>query len=228
MHNWPELPPGTIAAKSGPQMAAFDTFEITVTGKGCHAAMPHLGRDPILAACQIVTSLQSVTRFAAPPTETAVVSVTQIIGGDTWNAIPDDVVIRGCTRHFTAQVQTNIENWIGGICGNISAAYEVNASLNYEKRYPAVINSVRETKIALEVAALINAPDMIQSKFSPSMASEDFAFMLQEVPGCYIWMGNGEGKGGCMLHNPRYDFNDDIIQKGMSYWIKLTEKCLPV
>lgn len=225
MHNWPGLAPGIFSARVGPQLAAFDTFEITLQGKGAHAAMPHLGHDPLIAAGQLVSGLQTITSRTIDPQETAVVSITQIHGGDTWNVIPDQIVIRGCSRHFSAAVQVQIEERMQTLCHNIAEAFQTSAELIYEKRYPAVINSKEETAFALSVVEDIGRG---VSDLPPSMGSEDFAFMLQKKPGCYIFIGNGAGEGACMLHNPHYDFNDDILMIGARYWIALAEKRLPV
>jgi len=227
MHNWPGQPVGTIGLRPGPMMAAFDVFEITVTGKGAHAAMPHLGNDPVLAASAIVTSLQAVASRTIDPLDAAVVSVTQFHAGDTWNVIPERAVIRGTTRALRPQVQDIVEAAVHRIAEGIAAAHGVGAQVHYERRYPPTINDPAETERAASAAVLAAGEDNVHRDPAPSMGSEDFAFMLMEIPGCYVWIGNGPGEGGCGLHNPRYDFNDAILPLGASYWAKLVEKILP-
>ena len=227
MHNWPNRPTGRMAMRPGPMMAAFDVFEITVTGKGCHAAMPHLGNDPVLAASAIVTALQTVASRTIDPLQAAVVSVTQFHAGDTWNVIPERAVLRGTTRALQPQVQDSVETAVHRIAEGIAAAHGVGAQVHYERRYPPTINDPAETERAASAAKWVAGEDNFDSDPVPSMGSEDFAFMLMEKPGCYAWIGNGPGEGGCGLHNPRYDFNDAILPVGASYWAKLVETLLP-
>lgn len=227
MHNWPGQPVGSMALRPGPMMAAFDIFEITVTGKGAHAAMPHLGTDPVLAASAIVTALQAVTSRTINPLDAAVVSVTQFHAGDTWNVIPERAVLRGTTRALRPQVQDSVEAAVHRIAEGIAAAHGVGARVHYERRYPPTINDPAETERAASAAVLVAGEDNVDREPAPSMGSEDFAFMLMERPGCYVWIGNGPGEGGCGLHNPRYDFNDQILPLGASYWAKLVETVLP-
>ena len=227
MHNWPGQPVGSMAMRPGPMMAAFDIFEITVTGKGAHAAMPHLGNDPVLAASAIVTALQAVASRTIDPLDAAVVSVTQFHAGDTWNVIPERAVLRGTTRALRPQVQDTVEAAVHRIAEGIAAAHGVGAQVHYERRYPPTINDPAETERAASAAVLVAGEDNVDRDPVPSMGSEDFAFMLMEKPGCYVWIGNGPGEGGCGLHNPRYDFNDAILPLGASYWARLVETLLP-
>jgi len=227
MHNWPGQPVGTIALRPGPMMAAFDIFEITVTGKGAHAAMPHLGNDPVLAASAMVAALQAVASRAIDPLDAAVVSVTQFHAGDTWNVIPERAVLRGTTRALRPQVQDAVEAAVHRIVEGVAAAHGVGAQVHYERRYPPTINDPAETERAASAALLVAGEGNVDRDPAPSMGSEDFAFMLKEKPGCYVWIGNGPGEGGCGLHNPRYDFNDAILPLGASYWAKLVESELP-
>ena len=226
LHNWPGAPAGTFAVRPGPMMAAFDIFEITLTGRGTHAAMPHLGIDPVVAAAQVVQALQSIAARNTDPLESAVVSVTQIHGGDTWNVIPEEVVLRGTCRSFKPEVQDANESRLRQIVEATAAAYGVTSEVDYQRRYPSVINTVHETAFAAAVAAEIAGADNVEHDPAPSMGSEDFAFLLQEKPGCYIWLGNGPSDGGCLLHNPHYDFNDEILAVGASYWVTLAESAL--
>ncbi|MGH7091977.1 MAG: M20 aminoacylase family protein, partial [Stellaceae bacterium] len=226
MHNWPGLPSGQFAVRPGPMMAAFDIFEITVSGRGAHAAMPHLGIDPIVAAAQIVNGLQTIASRNTHPLQGAVVSVTQIHGGDTWNVIPDTVVLRGTTRAFDPEVRDALEPAIRRIAEGVAAALGASVALRYERRYPPTVNSPAETEIAAAAAAALVGADNVRRDLLPSMGAEDFAWFLQEKPGAYIWIGNGEAAAGAMLHNPHYDFNDEILPLGASYWARLAESIL--
>jgi len=228
MHNWPGVPVGTFAVRPGPMMAAFDIFELTVRGRGSHGAMPHLGIDPVVTAAQIVTGLQTIASRNTHPQDAVVVSVTQIHAGDTWNVIPDEVLLRGTARAFRPEVQDAIEPAIRRIAEGVCAAHGAAMALRYERRYPPTVNSEAETEIAAAAAAEVTGADKVDRAPVPSMGSEDFAFMLQAKPGAYIWIGNGDGDGaaGCALHNPHYDFNDDILPLGASYWVRLVETVL--
>ncbi len=223
LHNMPGLAAGSFAMRAGPMMAAFDVFEIALSGRGAHAAMPHLGTDAIVAAAHLVTALQTLVSRAVDPLESAVVSVTQIHGGSAWNVLPEDVVLRGTTRHFRATVQQSLEDGIRRIAAGVAAAHGVGAELRYERRYPATVNTAPEAAFAAEVAAGLVGEDALDRAPPPLMGAEDFAFMLRERPGCYAWIGNGPGTGGCHLHNPHYDFNDAILPLGASYWVRLVE-----
>ena len=229
LHNSPGLPVGKVEMRIGPAMAAFDIFEITITGQGTHGAMPHLGNDPIVVAAQIVTALQTIVSRTFDPLEGVVVSVTQIHAGDTWNVIPDDVVIRGTARCFKDDIHDALEPRIRRISEGVCAAFGVAMEMRYEKRYPAVVNSEAETGFAARAAAEVIGEDSVRVGAPAMMASEDFAFMLKERPGCYIWLGNGgDGElGGCAVHNPHYDFNDNILALGASYWARLVETVQP-
>ncbi len=230
MHNWPGMKVGRVGVRAGPMMAAFDIFEITVKGRGTHGAMPHLGLDPIVVAAEIVTALQTIVSRATDPQDAAVLSVTQIHAGDAWNVIPEEVVLRGTTRAFRLEVQDGLEPAIRRLVEGIATAHGATAELHYEKRYPPTVNTEAETDIAAAVAADVVGADNVLRDPAPSMGAEDFSFMLQQKPGSYIWMGNGdgsgEGEGGCMLHNPNYDFNDEVLPLGASYWARLVETVL--
>jgi len=227
MHNWPGMPAGQFVVMPGPMMAGFDIFEITLTGRGAHAAMPHNGWDPIVAGSALVQALQTIVSRNTHPVEAGVVSVTQFHGGDTWNVIPNEVVIRGTTRSFKPEVQALIERRIGEICDGVAATYGCTVKFWYDKRYPQTVNSAPEAALAQAVLEDLVGAENVKTNETPTMGAEDFAFMLQAKPGCYIWIGNGSGEGGCMLHNPGYDFNDEILTLGASYWVKLVERCLP-
>jgi amidohydrolase len=228
MHNWPGMPAGEFAIASGPMMAAFDVFDLVIRGQGSHGAMPHQGVDSIVVASQVVSALQSITSRNTDPIDSLVVSVTQIHGGDAYNIIPDEVTLRGTVRSFREEVRDAVEPAMKRIADGVCAAYGATAELHYENRYPATVNSVDETELAAEAAKKLVGTEGVNRSPVPSMGSEDFAYMLLEKPGCYVWVGNGAGEGGCMLHNPGYDFNDEIIPLGASYWATLVEQVLPV
>jgi hippurate hydrolase len=229
LHNMPGMPVGTVSLRSGPAMAAFDIFEIVVTGKGTHAAMPQLGIDPVVTGAQIVTALQTIASRRTAPLDSVVVSVTQFHAGDTWNVIPETAVMRGTVRSFNKQTQDRMERDLERIARGICESQGATMTLRYERRYPALVNTEAETGIAAAAAARVVGEDKVMLGADPLMGSEDFAYMLQERPGCYVWLGNGTegGPGGCAVHNPRYDFNDDIAVIGASYWATLVEQELP-
>jgi amidohydrolase len=227
MHNWPELPVGKIALREGPLMGAYDVFEIVATGRGAHAAMPHLARDPMPFAAHLINALQTIVARNIHPLEAGVVSVTQVHGGDTWNVIPQEVVLRGTVRTFQPAIQDLIERRMGEIVAGLASTFDMTATLRYERRYPATINTAAETQHALAAATALVGRANVDTDPMPSMGSEDFAFMLQQKPGCYIWLGGGRGPGTPNLHNPHYDFNDDALPIGASYWVTLAEAQLP-
>ncbi len=225
MHNWPGMPVGQFGWRAGPTMASFDIFEIELAGRGAHAALPHTGIDPIVAAAALLQALQTITSRNVDPIEPAVVSVTQVHAGDTWNVIPDSAVVRGTTRAFRPEVQDMLERRLREICAGIAAAHGVRVNVRYERRYPPLINAAPETAICAAVMqGMVGAENVVQ--VAPTMGAEDFAFMLQVKAGCYVFIGNGPGEGGCMLHNPHYDFNDQILPLGASYWANLVEHVL--
>jgi hippurate hydrolase len=229
LHNMPGMPVGSVSLRSGPAMAAFDIFEIVVTGKGTHAAMPQLGIDPVVTGAQVVTALQTIASRRVAPLDSVVVSVTQFHAGDTWNVIPETAVIRGTVRSFRKDTQDRMQRDIERIARATCEAQGATMTLRYERRYPALVNSAAETDIAAAAAARVVGEDKVMLGADPLMGSEDFAYMLQARPGCYVWLGNGTegGPGGCAVHNPRYDFNDEIAVIGASYWATLVEQQLP-
>jgi amidohydrolase len=226
LHNWPGMPVGQFGVMSGPMMASFDIFEIAVGGRGAHAAMPHDGIDPVVAASAAVQALQTIASRSINPVDAAVVTVTQFHAGDTWNVIPAQALLRGTTRAFSPDVQVAIESGIRRVMAGIDATYGTISAVRYERRYPPTINSPREAAVAAEAIAKVVGEENVLSDLQPTMGAEDFAFMLQARPGCYVWMGNGPGESGCRLHNPRYDFNDECLPIGASYWAKLVEHVL--
>lgn len=224
MHNWPGVGEGKIGVRVGPMMAAYDVFEVTVTGHGAHAAMPHEGIDPVLVAAHIVTGLQAIASRNVDPLDAVVVSVTQIHGGEAWNVIPEQVVLRGTARSFKPAVQDLTEANIGRIAKGVAAAHGASIEMRYERRYPPTVNSEAETRHAARIAAAVVGEPNVIDGVTPVMGSEDFAFMLAKKPGSYIWLGAGEDQPN--LHSPHYDFNDDILPVGASYWARLVEETL--
>jgi hippurate hydrolase len=224
MHNWPGLPAGQFAVRTGPMMASSDSWEIIVTGKGAHGAMPHLGVDPIVVASQIVTALQTIVSRNTHPLESGVVTVTQFHAGDTWNVIPEEVLLRGTARSFTTEIQDLIDTRMHALAESIAAGYGAKAKVRYIRRYPAVINTEAETEMAAGILTGIVGEQNVRRDLLPSMGGEDFAFLLQKKPGTYIWIGNGENRE--FLHHPRYDFNDEILPLGATYWARLVETVL--
>jgi hippurate hydrolase len=227
LHNWPGLPAGQMAVCAGPLMAAFDIFELTIRGHGAHGAMPHMGIDPIVVAMQVVASWQTIASRNVEPVDAAVVSVTQIHAGDTWNVIPETVVLRGTTRSFKGETQALIERRMREIADGVCAAFGARNEFRYERRYPATVNTAAEAALAHRAAVRVVGEANIDTQPTPSMGAEDFSFMLRKKPGCYVWLGNGSAEGGRNLHSPRYDFNDEVLPIGVSYWVSLVETLLP-
>ena len=226
MHNWPGLAAGSFAIHDGPMMACADRFDIELRGHGAHAAMPHLGRDPVVAGAALVQSLQSIASRVIDPLQAAVVSVTQFHAGEAYNVIADRATMSGTVRVLRPELQDQVEAELQRICAGISAAHGVEVDCTYTRGYPPTVNSAAETAVCARVAAELAGEEAVRSDLPPSMGAEDFAFFLQQRPGAYIWIGNGPGAGGCMLHNPQYDFNDDIIPLGGAYWVRLAETVL--
>ena len=227
MHNWPGLEVGRIALRPGPLMAAYDIFELTLTGRGTHAGMPHMGTDTIMVGSQIVSAWQTIASRSVHPIESAVVSVTQFHAGDTWNVLPATAVLRGTVRTFRPEVQDLVQRRMGEVATAIAGGFGIEASLRYERRYPPTTNSARETELARQAAARVVGEDALDLDPMPSMGAEDFSFMLQKRPGCYIWVGAGPSDQGRNLHSPHYDFNDAVLPIGASYWVRLAETVLP-
>ena len=229
MHNMPGLPLGEIAMRSGPCMASADEFDIRILGRGGHGAMPNVSRDPVLIGSSIVMALQSIVSRRVDPIEEAVVSVTQFHSGTAFNVIPEEATLRGTCRTFTAENRDLVEAELRRIATNVAAAYDARAEVRYMRNYPATVNTAAETEIAAKAARAIVGDAKVKTDAAPKMGAEDFSYMLNERPGAYIWLGNGMPgeKGGAMVHTPQYDFNDDAIGYGVSYWAELVETVLP-
>ncbi len=223
MHNWPGLEAGTFAISEGACMASADHFTITLNGRGSHAAMPHQASDPVLASCQLVQSLQMVVSRISNPVDPAVLSVTMINGGSAFNVIPDSVSLSGTARAMRPAARKQIHDQLENITHNVAAAHGCTAEIELFAGYPPTVNHQAEAGRAASVAAEIAGQDKVFMNMPPSMAAEDFAYMLEERPGAYIWLGAGEAQAGKMLHNSLYDFNDEILSTGTSYWVRLVE-----
>ncbi|WP_382154139.1 M20 aminoacylase family protein [Hydrogenophaga sp. ANAO-22] len=233
MHNWPGLPVGTFAASAGPVMASSNEFHIVIRGKGSHAALPHNGIDPVPVACQMVQAFQTIITRNKKPVDAGVISVTMIHTGEATNVVPDSCEIQGTVRTFTYEVLDLIERRMQEIAQHTCAAFGATVEFKFHRNYPPTINHPAETAFAREVMAEIVGADHVLEQ-EPTMGAEDFAYMLQEKPGCYAFIANGDGAhremghggGPCMLHNPSYDFNDDLIPLGATFWVRLAEKWL--
>jgi amidohydrolase len=230
MHNWPGSKLGRFGVRSGPVMGSSNEFNITITGKGAHAALPHTGVDPIPVACQMVQAFQTIITRNKRPAESAVLSVTMINTGEATNVIPDSANIQGTVRTFTVEAIDLIENRMREIAQHTAAAFNCECEFSFNRNYPPTINHVKETEFCARVMNDIVGAENVED-FEPTMGAEDFAFFLLEKPGSYVMIGNGEGGhrehghglGPCVLHNPNYDFNDDLIPLGATYWVKLAE-----
>ncbi len=232
-HNWPGMGVGQFALRDGPVFASSNEFKITVKGKGAHGAMPHNGIDPVPAACQMVQAFQTIISRNKRPIDTGVISVTMIHTGEATNVIPESCVMEGTVRTFTTEVLDLIERRMKTIAEATAAAFECSAEFEFVRNYPPTINHKAETEFARALLADVVGADNVHD-FEPTMGAEDFSYYLQGKPGCYFLIGNGDGAhrqgghgmGPCMLHNPSYDFNDDLIPLGATVWVRLAEKWL--
>jgi hippurate hydrolase len=227
MHNWPGRPVGSFAMRAGPIMAATDQFWIQIKGKGGHAAAPHLCRDPLVTAAQIALAMQTIISRNADPVEHGVVSITQIHGGDALNVIPETAMMAGTARSFTPEVRNLLEERIRDLPGHVAKAHGIAAEVEFRRGYPPTVNSGAETVLAAEVAEEIAGAERVDRDTPPVMGGEDFAYMLEQKPGSYIFIGNGGDESTPMLHNPGYDFNDETLPHGASYWARLVERLMP-
>lgn len=223
MHNMPGLPVGQFAIRPGPIMASTAELEITIIGRGGHAAMPHTTVDPVVVAGQIITALQTVTSRSTDPTDSLVVSVTKLTAGDSHNIIPERVSMLGTVRSLRREVAAAAEDRIRTLCTGIAAAYGAEALVDYHPNYPVTFNDPEQTALATRVASEVAVEGQVDANVAPIMAGEDFSYMLDARPGAMIFIGNGNSAG---LHSPYYDFNDDIIPYGVSYWVRLAETAL--
>lgn len=234
MHNWPGSPAGTMGVVSGPMMASSNEFELVIKGKGSHAAQPHLSIDPVMVAVQIAQSWQTIISRNKNPLDPGVLSVTQIHSGSGTNIVPDSASMIGTVRTFTMETLDLVERRMGEIATHTAEAFGATVEFNFRRNYPPLINHEIETEFVLGVMEDVVGKEGVLRKIQPTMGSEDFAFMLLEKPGCYVFIGNGDGDhrlaghglGPCNLHNPSYDFNDELLPIGASYWVQLAEKFL--
>ena len=225
MHNWVGLEAGHFGVGVGPIMAAADTFDLIINGKGGHAAMPHQCIDPIIVASQVLTALQSISSRNTHPVDSLVISVTQIHAGDAYNIIPDKVKMHGTVRTFLPETRDEIPSKMLKVSEGVCNAMGASCELNYIHGYPATVNSIAETDISAKAAIDLVGEDKVVRNPTPSMASEDFSYMLQARPGCYVWLGIGtvEDKNRFSLHSSNYDFNDHVLPIGAAYWATLVE-----
>ncbi|MEX3314438.1 M20 aminoacylase family protein [Sulfitobacter sp. PS-8MA] len=225
-HNWPQMPVGEFGVIHGGAMASADGVLITVQGTGGHAAQPHQARDPIVCASAIVANVQSIVSRTISPFDQAVVSITSIHGGEAWNVIPDQIEMRCNFRSFSETVSARIEAELRRICSNTAAAHGCSVQIDRPPMtpYPPTVNHPAETQLAIEAMTAVAGADKVHQDLQPVMGSEDFAFFLREVPGAYVFIGNGDSAA---LHNPAYDFNDEALGHGISYWIELAQRSLP-
>lgn len=227
LHNWPQMPAGSIAAVPGPIMAAADKFDITVRGKGAHGAMPQNGVDSIVIGSQIVTALQSLVSRSKDPIETAVISITMFHAGAAFNVIPEEAVLSGTVRTFNPEVQDMIEAGMKRIAEGIASGMGGSAEVDFRRGYPATVNHEAQTQLAADIAGGIVGPENVRDDVDPTMGGEDFAFMLNEKPGCYLWLGQGGGAFSEDVHHPQYDFNDSVLPIGASVLARLVEELQP-
>ena len=233
MHNWPGMPVGTFAVSPGPVMASTSEFKITIRGKGGHAALPHTGIDPVPIACGMVQTFQTIISRNKKPVDAGVISVTMIHAGEATNVVPDSVELQGTVRTFTVEVLELIEKRMRQIAEHTCAAHDAICEFAFVRNYPPTVNSPAEAEFARKVmTSIVGEANVLPQE--PTMGAEDFAYMLQAKPGAYCFIANGDGAhremghggGPCMLHNPSYDFNDDLIPLGATYWVKLAEEWL--
>lgn len=236
MHNWPGMPAGAFGVCEGPMMASSNEFHVTIRGKGAHAAQPHKGIDPIMVAVQIAQAWQTIITRNKSPLDTAVLSITQIHAGSATNVIPDDAKMVGTVRTFTTEVLDLVEQRMRVLAENIAAGFDAEVDFAFKRNYPPLVNHAKETRFAVDVMKAVAGADKVDDQVEPTMGAEDFAFFLQEKPGCYIFLGNGDGDhrdgghglGPCVLHNGSYDFNDNLLPIGASFWVRLAETALPL
>ncbi|HWW04087.1 M20 aminoacylase family protein [Collimonas sp.] len=234
MHNWPGMPAGSFGVTPGPMMASSNEFEVIVKGKGSHAAQPHKSVDPVMVAVQIAQSWQTIVSRNINPNDPAVLSVTQIHSGSATNVIPDEATLIGTVRTFSVAVLDVIEARMREIAQHTGAAFGADVEFKFHRNYPPLVNHAKETAFVVEVLQAMVGNSNVNPQVEPTMGAEDFAFMLQNKPGCYVFIGNGEGShrdgghglGPCNLHNASYDFNDDLLPIGASYWVNLAESYL--
>ncbi len=228
LHNWPWLPLGTFAVHEGPVMAAADRLDVVIEGRGCHAAMPHLGRDPVTCAAQVITALQLLVSRESDPVDAAVISITAIQAGEAYNVVPERAVLKGTVRTLREETRARLLARIPEVVRAVATALGLEAQVAIERGYPATVNTEPEAEHAAGAAAAVAGAEAVRRDQPPSMGAEDFAFMLRERPGAYVWLGTGGAEKGRILHSPHYDFEDEAIPYGAAYWVELVRRRLPL
>jgi hippurate hydrolase len=225
LHNWPDLPLGTIALNSGPMMAAVDEFDITVKGKGGHAAMPQLAIDPIVIASQIVIAIQTIISRSINPVDKALISITKIHGGTAYNVIDDEVKLSGTIRTFNPETRSFIEIKMKEISEGMARAQGEGVSIEVDlvNKYPATINSKKESEFAASVAKKVVGEKNVITNIDPCMGGEDFSYLLEKKPGSYLYIGQGDDNHNAHLHTTKYDFNDNLLPLGVNFWVNLVK-----
>ncbi len=223
MHNWPKLDAGSVAVVPGPIMAAADVFEITVTAKGGHAAMPHLCNDPVVIAAQLVTAFQTLVSRNTDPLDSAVISVTQVHAGSAHNVIAEHAVLTGTVRTFRPETQDMVEEGMKRIAQGICDGFGAQVEFHYRRGYPATVNHEEQAAFAAGIARDVVGQENVIVDEEPVMGAEDFSYMLLQRPGAYLWLGQAGGPSACMVHNPRYDFNDEVLPIGASVFANMVE-----
>ena len=229
MHNMPGIAVGQMAVQDGPALASSDSWEVIMRGRGTHGAKPHLGTDATVAAANFIMALQTIASRTVDPLDSAVISLGSMTAGvpETWNVIPAEVRLRGTARAFRPHVRDLLEASIGRVADGAARSHGCRADYRYIRRNPPVVNTRANAQIAARAAARALGADNVLRDFPPSTAGEDFSFMLEKVPGAYVWIGIGPGEEGCLHHNPRYDFNDSALPVGAAFWTSLVETELP-
>ena len=226
LHNWPELPLGTFGVNSGPMMAAVDEFDITVKGKGGHAASPHLAIDPVVISAQVISAVQTIISRSTDPVDKALISITKINAGTAYNVIDDQVKMGGTIRTFRRETRAYIEKRLNELCKGIADAHgaEIKIEFDLVNKYPPTINSKEETKFAANVAKDLVGDDKVITDIDPSMGGEDFSYLLEKKPGSYLYLGQGDAEHSAHLHTTKYDFNDNLLPIGVNFWVDLVQK----
>ena len=230
LHNWPSLPAGQVGVRAGPMMAATDEIRITVHGKGGHGALPHLAVDPVVVSAHLITALQTIASRNVSPVDAVVVSVCSMATSQVgaFNVIPDAVELVGTVRSFRPETRKLAQARVREICTGVAQGLGAQVAVVYKEGYPATINSAREAEFAAQVAERVFGKDNVHRDIDPTMGGEDFAYLLQTRPGAYVFLGQGGSELGCLLHNPRYDFNDAVIPLGAGYLASLAQAALPL
>ena len=226
LHNWPELPFGTFGVNSGPMMAAVDEFDIIVKGKGGHAASPHLAIDPVVISAQVISAVQTIISRSTDPVDKALISITKINAGTAYNVIDDQVKMGGTIRTFKKETRSYIEKRLRELCNGIAEAHgaEIKIQFDLVNKYPPTINSKKESIFAANVAKELVGDEKVITDIDPSMGGEDFSYLLEEKPGTYLYLGQGDDNHKAHLHTTKYDFNDNLLPLGVNFWVELVKK----